>query len=120
MKNFVLGLTFAGMSIAAGAVFADSGKPTIILVHGAFSDSNAWAGVVPVLEKDGYKVIAAATPLRSLESDSDYVSSIIKNEENPVVLVGHSYGGGGYQPGQLWDGKRKSPGVRRGSCAGGG
>jgi pimeloyl-ACP methyl ester carboxylesterase len=38
-------------------------------------------------------VIAPANPLRSLVTDSAYLSSVISTIEGPVVMVGHSYGG---------------------------
>ncbi|MEY9968814.1 pimeloyl-ACP methyl ester carboxylesterase [Streptacidiphilus sp. MAP12-16] len=70
-----------------------SPKPTIVLVHGAFADSSSWNGVIARLEHDGYPVIAAANPLRGLDSDSAYVSSLLSTIPGPVILVGHSYGG---------------------------
>jgi pimeloyl-ACP methyl ester carboxylesterase len=76
----------------AGPAFADQ-KPTVVLVHGAFAESNSWNGVVRDLQKDGYPVVGAANPLRSVKGDADYVSAIISGIEGPVVLVGHSYGG---------------------------
>lgn len=71
----------------------DSSKPTIVLVHGAFADSSSWNGVVTVLTERGYKVVAAANPLRSVAGDARYVASVIDTIAGPVVLVGHSYGG---------------------------
>lgn len=68
-------------------------KPTIVLVHGAFADSSGWDGVVSRLNRDGYRVVAAANPLRSLASDAETVSWLVKSIPGPVVLVGHSYGG---------------------------
>jgi pimeloyl-ACP methyl ester carboxylesterase len=68
-------------------------QTTIILVHGAFAGSSSWNGVIADLEADGYPVIAAANPLRSLKGDADYVSAIARSIDGPVVLVGHSYGG---------------------------
>lgn len=68
-------------------------KPTIVLVHGAFADSSSWNGVIKILERDGYTVIAAANPLRSVRSDADSVAALLKTIDGPVVLVGHSYGG---------------------------
>jgi len=62
-------------------------------VHGAFADASSWNGVIPKLQADGYEVIAVANPLRSVSSDSAYVSAILKTIAGPVVLVGHSYGG---------------------------
>jgi pimeloyl-ACP methyl ester carboxylesterase len=80
----------AGTALAATA---QSTKPTIILVHGAFADSSSWDSAISKLQADGYKVIAAPDELRSLKGDSDYVSGIIKSVAGQVVLVGHSYGG---------------------------
>jgi pimeloyl-ACP methyl ester carboxylesterase len=68
-------------------------SPTIILVHGAFAGSSSWNAVITDLRRDGYHVIAAANPLRTLAGDGDYVTRILKSVAGPVVLVGHSYGG---------------------------
>lgn len=78
---------------AAAAPTRHGPKPTVVLVHGAFADSSSWSGVIARLEHDGYPVIAAANPLRGLDSDSAYVSSLLSTIPGPVVLVGHSYGG---------------------------
>ncbi|MBZ2197060.1 alpha/beta fold hydrolase [Occultella gossypii] len=69
-------------------------KPTVVLVHGAWADASGWGGVITTLEQDGYPVLAVATPLRGLASDSAYVRSIVDSIDGDVVLVGHSYGGG--------------------------
>jgi pimeloyl-ACP methyl ester carboxylesterase len=68
-------------------------KPTIVLVHGAFAESSSWNGVIPLLQGDGYHVIAAPNGLRGVASDADYVSRVVAAVEGPVVLVGHSYAG---------------------------
>lgn len=68
-------------------------KPTIVLLHGAFADSSGWAGVINRLTKDGYRVIAAPNPLRSVAGDAAGVGSLLSTIQGPVVLVGHSYGG---------------------------
>jgi pimeloyl-ACP methyl ester carboxylesterase len=79
---------------AAATVSGQHGpKPTVVLVHGAFADSSSWNGVIARLEHDGYPVIAAANPLRGLDSDSAYISSLLATIPGPVILVGHSYGG---------------------------
>lgn len=80
-------------ALFSGTAFAQPAKPTVVLVHGAFADSSSWDGVVEILRKDGYAVIAAANPLRSVSSDASYVSDIVGSIDGPVVLVGHSYGG---------------------------
>ena len=68
-------------------------KPTIVLVHGAFADSSSWNGVIPLLQQQGYTVIAPPNPLRGVIFDSDYVASALAQIDGPIVLVGHSYGG---------------------------
>jgi len=88
---------FAGLVLAAAMAGATSAmaaeKPTVVLVHGAFADSSSWNGVVKILEKDGYPVIAAANPLRTLKGDAQSVADVLAGIKSPVVLVGHSYGG---------------------------
>lgn len=64
-----------------------------MLVHGAFADSSSWDGVASKLLAQGYSVVSAANPLRSVKGDAAVVSGIVKGIQGPVVLVGHSYGG---------------------------
>lgn len=86
-------LAIAGALISGMTAGQSAAKPTIVLVHGAFADSSSWNGVAGILQKDGYRVIAAANPLRSVSGDAAYVASILDSVDGPVVLVGHSYGG---------------------------
>ena len=83
----------AGPAAAQTASDTGTSKPTIVLVHGAFAESSSWNGVISDLRSDGYPVIAAAVPLRSLKGDAAYVASLAASVPGPVVLVGHSYGG---------------------------
>ena len=69
------------------------GKPTIVLVHGAFADASSWNGVIGRLQQQGYTVIAPANPLRGVASDSAYIASLLNQIDGPVLLGGHSYGG---------------------------
>src|SRR4029078_6229507 len=50
-------------------------------------------GVYNELKKDGYKVSIVQNPTLSLQGDSDATKRIIDAQGEPVVLVGHSYGG---------------------------
>lgn len=86
------GLLLAGL-LAAPLASAQPAKPTIILVHGAFADSSSWNGVIARLARDGYRVVAAANPLRGVRSDATAVRDLVKSVQGEVVLVGHSYGG---------------------------
>ncbi len=83
----------AAMTLAAAVAHAADGKPTIVLVHGAFAESSTWTGVIAELVRDGYPVVAAANPLRSVAGDGAYVAALVKSIKGPVILVGHSYGG---------------------------
>ena len=78
---------------SASASRPNGPKPTVVLVHGAWADSSGWREVIRRLQKDGYRVLAPANPLRSLDGDSAYVASVLAQEQGPFVLVGHSYGG---------------------------
>jgi len=68
-------------------------SPTVVLVHGAFAESNSWNGVIAGLQAHNLVAVAVANPLRALQSDFDYLSSILASIPGPVVLVAHSYGG---------------------------
>jgi pimeloyl-ACP methyl ester carboxylesterase len=76
-----------------GVASAQTSKPTIVLVHGAFADASSWAKVIPILEADGYTVIAVQNPLTSLSDDVATTKRVIDAQKGPVVAVGHSYGG---------------------------
>ncbi|MBB6093991.1 pimeloyl-ACP methyl ester carboxylesterase [Povalibacter uvarum] len=91
--GILLSVTAAAAVLTAATASAQPEKPTILLVHGAFADASSWNGVIPILEKDGYRVVAVANPLRSVKNDAQYVADIAKSIGSPVVLVGHSYGG---------------------------
>jgi pimeloyl-ACP methyl ester carboxylesterase len=67
--------------------------PTIVLVHGAFTDASSWAGVIRLLHAAGLTVRAPANPLRGLAQDAAYLRSLVCHLDVPVVLVGHGYGG---------------------------
>ena len=69
-------------------------KPTIVIVHGAWSDSTPFNAVEALLAADGFTVTHFANPLRSLNGDTDYLTAFLETRTTgPVVLVGHSYGG---------------------------
>ena len=68
-------------------------KPTIVLVHGAFADASSFERLIPLLQDDGYTVVAVQNPLSSLSDDIATTKRAIENQKGPVVVVGHSYGG---------------------------
>jgi pimeloyl-ACP methyl ester carboxylesterase len=69
------------------------GRPTVVLVHGAFADGSSWNGVIERLQAKGIRVTAPANPLRGLSADSAYLAGLLAQISGPVVLVGHSYAG---------------------------
>src|SRR5687767_11832744 len=68
-------------------------KPTIVLVHGAWADATGWQDLIPLLQKEGYKVVASQNPLTSFADDAATTRRLIEGQTGPVVVVGHSYGG---------------------------
>lgn len=86
----------ASIPTVGGASSGSNGeatKPTVVLVHGAWADASGWSDVIERLQRAGYPVIAPANPLRSLESDSQYLASVLAQTPGQLVVVGHSYGG---------------------------
>jgi pimeloyl-ACP methyl ester carboxylesterase len=65
----------------------------IVLVHGAFADGTSWSKIIPLLEAEGYNVVAVQNPLTSLADDVAFTKRIIALQDGPVILVGHSWGG---------------------------
>jgi pimeloyl-ACP methyl ester carboxylesterase len=86
------------MSLAAAVDAADP-KPNpqilknVVLVHGGFVDGSGWQKVYNILEKHGYHVSIVQNPTISLADDSAVTKRVIAQQDGPVVLVGHSYGG---------------------------
>ncbi len=65
----------------------------IVLVHGAWGDGSAWSQEIPILEKAGHRIIAVQLPEHSLADDVATVKRAIDLLGEPIILVGHSYGG---------------------------
>ncbi|HXB48996.1 MAG TPA: alpha/beta hydrolase [Streptosporangiaceae bacterium] len=65
----------------------------VVLVHGGFVDGSGWQGVHDLLVKDGYHVAVAQNPTLALDDDAAVTRRLIDEQDGPVVLVGHSYGG---------------------------
>src|SRR5712691_10132702 len=66
---------------------------TVVLVHGGFVDGSGWQGVYHQLTKDGYSVSIVQNPTISLAGDVAATKRVIDAQSEPVILVGHSYGG---------------------------
>ncbi|MHB1537776.1 MAG: alpha/beta fold hydrolase [Solirubrobacteraceae bacterium] len=71
--------------------------PELVLVHGAWHGSWAWERLLPVLGERGWSARTVDLPSSgsgaSLSDDSELVAGILRRDDSPKVLVGHSYGG---------------------------
>jgi pimeloyl-ACP methyl ester carboxylesterase len=70
-----------------------TGPGTVVLVHGGFVDGSGWQEVYRLLKNDGYNVSIVQNPTLSLEGDAAAAKRVIDVQGEPVILVGHSYGG---------------------------
>ncbi|HEV8694783.1 MAG TPA: alpha/beta hydrolase [Lysobacter sp.] len=98
MNIKILGLAAAtAMTLASTADAATSKTPeaakNVVLVHGGFVDGSGWQKVYNILKKDGYNVSIVQNPTTSLADDVAFTKRVIAQQDGPVVLVGHSYGG---------------------------
>jgi pimeloyl-ACP methyl ester carboxylesterase len=66
---------------------------TIVLIHGAFADATSWSKVIPLLQADGYRVVAVQNPLSSLTDEVAATQRALAREAGPILLVAHSWGG---------------------------
>ncbi len=77
---------------AIGAATAGAVR-NVVLVHGVGTDGSGWRGVYEILTRDGYRVSVVQQPLTSLEADVAATRRVLAQQDGPVVLAGHSYGG---------------------------
>jgi len=72
---------------------ANTALARIALVHGGFVDGSGWEDVYRILKKDGYRVSVVQNPTTTLADDVAATKRVIAEQQGPVILVGHSYGG---------------------------
>ena len=89
---FVSTLAFLLSFTSAQARNAVAAK-NIVIVHGAFADGSGWEGVFRILTNDGYNVTIVQNSMASLAADVTATQNVLADQNGPVVLVGHSYGG---------------------------
>lgn len=92
LKAIALALAITTSFFAVGS-HAAAPQPSVVIVHGAFADGSDWAKVVPLLQAEGIKVTVVQNPLTSLADDVAATQRVLNNQDNGVVLVGHSWGG---------------------------
>ncbi|MGY1632923.1 alpha/beta fold hydrolase [Geodermatophilus sp. SYSU D01186] len=73
-----------------------------VLVHGSWCGGWVWDDLVTHLEKDGHRVTVVTqlpssgtdpATLGDLRADAEHLRGVVRGAGEPVVLVGHSYGG---------------------------
>jgi pimeloyl-ACP methyl ester carboxylesterase len=70
-----------------------TGRPNIVLVHGAWADGSCWSAVVERLQEAGFSVRAPQFPLTSLADDVARLRQVLAFQDGPTIVAGHSYGG---------------------------
>src|SRR5262245_49612122 len=71
----------------------DFDVPAVVITHGAWADATSWREVIALLQAKGLTVVAVQNPLTALADDVDAVTRALNRQPDPVVLVGHDYGG---------------------------
>jgi pimeloyl-ACP methyl ester carboxylesterase len=95
---YTLRVALAAAAVATSPAVEAGSAPigklkNIVLVHGAITDGSGWRGVYDILTKDGYRVSVVQQPLTGLADDVAATKRVIDQQDGPVILVGHSYGG---------------------------
>ncbi len=75
------------------AAAAHSEAMRVVLVHGAWADGSGWEGVYRLLRKEDFSVSVVQNPTISVADDVQAVRRVLAEQDGPVILVGHSYGG---------------------------
>jgi pimeloyl-ACP methyl ester carboxylesterase len=70
-----------------------SNKPNVVLVHGAWADGSSWSAVIEALQANGFTVTAPQFPETSLAADVARLRQVLRRQDGPTVVAGHSYGG---------------------------
>lgn len=95
--NTKLRLTLAALALSVATLAAEAAQAelvkNIVLVHGAFADGSSWAKVITILQAKGYHVTAVQNPLTSFADDVAATNRALALRTDPVILVGHSWGG---------------------------
>ncbi len=82
----------SSLTVAARSAVINTAT-NVVLVHGANTDGSGWRGVYDILTRDGYRVSVVQEPLTGLVDDVAATKRVIDQQDGPVILVGHSYGG---------------------------
>ncbi len=65
----------------------------VVMVHGLFADGSCWSEVIPQLQAAGLNVTSVQNPLTMLADAVAEAQRVLDRQEDPTVLVGHSFSG---------------------------
>ena len=63
-------------------------RPTIVLVHGAWADATGFDAEIRALQREGFRAIGFANPLRDLARDSNYLAEFLRTLTGPMTSSG--------------------------------
>lgn len=94
-RNLIAAAAFALSAAVTGTPVqaAPATVKNVVLVHGGFVDGAGWQGVYNALKAKGFNVTIVQNPTKTLAEDVAFTKRAIAQQDGPVVLVGHSYGG---------------------------
>jgi pimeloyl-ACP methyl ester carboxylesterase len=97
LSSLAIAMALAAPLVASAA---DAAKPqpgtgkSVVIVPGSFVDGSGWRVVHDILIHKGYKVTVVHQGHESLAADVAEAREVLEQQVGPVVLVGHSSGGG--------------------------
>ncbi|WP_158798951.1 alpha/beta hydrolase [Pedobacter sp. L105] len=92
-SGFIIAITALSTTFGFSIQASAQAVKNIVVVHGAFADGSGFKKVFDILTKKGYNVSIVQNPLTSLKDDVDATNRIVDQQNGPVILVGHSWGG---------------------------
>jgi pimeloyl-ACP methyl ester carboxylesterase len=95
-RTFVsLTVATAASSVLSPIAFAQTTRraTNVVLVHGLFADGSSWSEVIPRLQAAGLNVTSVQNPLTTLPEAVDAAVSVLRRQNGPTVLAGHSFSG---------------------------
>ena len=93
-RIFALMLCLAILASSPSApAAAATERPTIVLIHGAWSDPSAWDETVRRLQADGFRTESPRLDLLGVEGDVESVRAALDAIPGRKIVVAHSYGG---------------------------
>lgn len=83
----------APTAVGDNAPVQGADRALVILVHGAWFDGSCWNEVMSRLQSRGVNVLAIRLPMQSLAGDVAVLQRVLATQTEPVILVGHGWGG---------------------------